>query len=420
MKRIILALLGALLAACGSEPTPAPPEAFITPTVEQLPTPTVEPTVTATPLPTEVPRDFTAYTHPTGVFTITLPQGWETLDASTNQRLRTRLLPPPGYGSRATVEVTNEGELGPDDIRAEFEQALRLYTVEQATGTYTQTGRASDETGTRYEAVFAYDDGKGGQGTERFIGQQSGPYFALTRIFLAEEDVFTLSSALETMATGLALNAQAGWGSAVAAINPAELPIVDALLWQDEEGITYWAGQVRNDSPAPVDNPQISVALCDDSEVVVAEVTEGMTISRIGQGAAIPFGLTFEELPDDVRVCQQSATGVPAQPDPTRTNALSLSTSVDRAAGLALLVEGNVTNNTLSPVTGIDLFIAVFDAEGAVVGHRVVSFGFETTLQPGQSQAFREPFEELGGEASTYIVYNEAVVLRETSPALQP
>ena len=421
MRTLFTVLLaGLFLAACGSEPTPAPPESFVTPTLEERPTSTAEPTPTVTPQPTPVPRDFRSYTHPTDVFTMALPQDWEPLDASTEQLLRTRLLPPPGYGSRVTVEVSNEGELEPDAVRGEFEQALRLYTVEEANGTYTQTGRASDESGLRYEAIYAYDDGRGGRGTERFIGQQVGPYFALLRIFIAEEDIFTLSGTMETMAAGLAINADAGWGSPVAAINPAELPIIDSLLWQDDEEITYWAGQVRNNSPTAVDNPLITVALCDESEVVVAEVTQEMTISRIGQGGTIPFGFTFADLPDDLTVCQQSVTGIPAQPERDLINALSVTTQVDRAAGIELLVTGLVTNNTLSSVTDIELMIAVFDEGGTVVGHRILEFGPGIILQPGQSLDFRETFEELANSGSSYIVYNEAVILREPSPALVP
>lgn len=420
MKTRLIALAVILLAGCAAEPTVLPPDAFATPTTQSLPTvvqPTAEPLPTPTLVPTEVPRSFVVYRQRTGVVSLTLPEGWEALDDSTDQRIRVRVLPPVGYGSRVTVEVVNEGPQQPDGVAALIESYIRLNYGEQPG--YTEVSRRTLDNGD-FEAVFAYDDGVGATGQERLIIRQAGPYFAAMRLFLADDDVFALTNTLDTIAGSLAVDTQIAWGTRVAAINPAELAVVNSLLWRDTDGVTYYMGEVRNNAPSAIQDVAVTVALCNQDEVVLNEITQPTAISVIRQGSTMPFAVVVEGLPEDVQLCSQSVTAAPARPDPSRTTGLALDSRVDTAAGIALLVEGTVTNAGLSPVTDIRILVGVYDEAGAVVGYAVVELGRETVLEPGQSAEFRTVLEETGGPGARYVIQAEGTVLRSINPSLNP
>jgi hypothetical protein len=90
---VILGVILSLLVACGPEPTEAPPEATTappestaTPTAKPTPlpeptaTPTTEPTPTPEPTATpeeEVELEFATYEHPSGAFSVDIPEGNE-------------------------------------------------------------------------------------------------------------------------------------------------------------------------------------------------------------------------------------------------------------------------------------------------------------------------------------------------------
>src|SRR5262245_55286093 len=114
---LIMALL--LLVACQQQTAPTVIVPVQTQSGDQaipvLPTvTTVALTAAPTSLPTPVPLFVSAYRHRSGVFAINQPEQWEVLDSSTPLRLFVRMLPPMGYGSRITINVTNEGPLTPN------------------------------------------------------------------------------------------------------------------------------------------------------------------------------------------------------------------------------------------------------------------------------------------------------------------
>src|SRR5262245_11026828 len=107
-QHVIVGVIVCIALVSGCAPDPG----SLTPTLDAA-TPTLEPTVapSLTPTPTIIPIAFTQFRHKSGVFGLSIPEGWEMLDSSTEQRLQIRFIPPPGFGSRVTVEATNTGIL---------------------------------------------------------------------------------------------------------------------------------------------------------------------------------------------------------------------------------------------------------------------------------------------------------------------
>ena len=260
---------------------------------------------------------------------------------STNQRLLVRFLPPQGYGSRVTIDITNEGPLNLDAQRALTESYIRLRYGQ--TGVYTETNRSELPDG-RIRILFNYNDTNGGTGLETLFIQQAGPYFVVLRVFLSDTDANKLSGALDAVVASLSVDALAAWGTRVAAINPAELLITNTAIWQDDEGFTYFAGELYNAAPSDIMDAELKLTFCGEGGVILAEVSAPIGLTIIEQGGSAPFGLALEGLQSDVTVCARQASAKPAEIIPSYTNALLLEPATGFDDDDNLVLTGKVTN----------------------------------------------------------------------------
>lgn len=387
--------------------TPGPTSPPATPTSTPAPT----------PLPTEVSREFRTYRHVSGVFEVTIPQEWEVLDSSTDQRLLVRCVPPIGYASRVTVDITNEGPLTPEQVSNLAESYIRLNYTNQ--GNYTEINRTELPDG-RLQFVFLFDDRRGAQGRETLYIRQVGPYFSALRVFLSDKDTFQLSQAIDTIAASLAIDALAVWGTSVAAINPAELLIVNTTLWRDAEDVTHYMGEVYNASPSDITDVQVRLVLCNDSGIVSAEITQPAALEVVPVGGSSPFAILVADLPAPVTVCAEQATANPAHPDPSYTTALSLDLTAGFDRQKHLIVQGRLTNPGLSPVTDVDVVLAIYDASNRIVGYHLLAYGPQLELAPGQSVGLEVVFPELAGEAHRYLALAQGHVVMAYNRSLAP
>lgn len=414
---VLVMLAGAMLEACSPEPTVPPPAGPATDTPVPLPTATPPPpTALPTAVPVEVPRTFVTYRHPSGVFMISLPDDWETLDDSNDRRLLTRLIPPIGFGSRVTIDITNEGPLSAEEVRNLAESYIHLHYAPESG--YTEVSRAELPDG-RLQVVFFYNDNRGASGRETLTIEQVGAYFVALRVFLSDKDTFHLSGALETMASSFSVDSSAVWGTRVAAINPAELAVVNTSLWRDAAGLTHYMGEVYNASSSDITSVQVRVAFCNNVGAVIAEAVQPTALERVKQGGSSPFSIVLEDMPADVTVCSAQPSAEPAQMNPFYISDLELNTS----AGFAdrqLVVQGQVTNRNLLPIHNIQIIVAIYNAQNQIIGLATFEAGGEARLEPGQSLPFQVVFSELGGEADHFMTVGQATAIRPSNPSLIP
>jgi hypothetical protein len=409
------------LGGCSSpQPTTAAPVepglATEPPTAPPSPSP-----LTPTARPTEALRSFIDYRHPSGVFGIALPDDWQIIDDSTGRLLLVRLIPPIGFGSRVTVEVRNEGTLTPEEVRALAESYIRLRYGDNPA--YTEVDRRDLDDG-RIQVTFLYNDHTGAIGRETLTIRHTEPYFSALRVFLSEPDTLYLSAALETIADGFTVDPQAVWGDQVAAINPAELVVVNTTMWQDRKGMTHYTGELYNASPVAITNAQIHTAFCADPNIIVAEVSQTIPPARIEQGSVIPFAfiIEIEGMPDLVTICSEQATAEPAQLDPTYTTAITveITASNHNQWRRDLTLEGQITNPTLTPVSSVEIIIAAYDAENHVIGYLLFRPELDGHLEPGQPQPFEVVLQELGGIPDHLAMLAQARVFEIDNPSLVP
>ncbi|NDJ51943.1 MAG: hypothetical protein GYB68_02520 [Chloroflexi bacterium] len=408
---VLVGLLALAGCAIFAPPTASPVTLAPTPT-GSLPTVTpFQPTEPPpTEPPTEVPRDYITFNHPTEVFNINIPLDWESIDESSDQRLLVRFIPPQGFASRVAIEVTNEGNLPADEVEILADSYLRLRYANNPN--YSQVSRTTLEDG-RIQVVFLYDDGRGGAGRETLYMEQIGQYFTALRLFLADKDASQLSLALDAVLSTFTINELANWGSQVAAINPAELLLVNTFLWRDNQGVTNYTGELYNTSPAPITEAQVRVAVCDVNGIILTEISTSVVLQRIERGAVAPFNIAVSDLPEGVEVCSERVSAQPAQPDATYTRSLNVDSFADLDNRNVLFVEGTIANPGLAPITEIELLVIVYNADGLAIGYQLVEFGGELILGPGESTGYRVEFEAgIGGEPVQFAALVQGIQLQ--------
>ena len=422
-----------LAAGCISAPGPAPEAAAVVgegPTLTASPTvspvasmpantapPSETPTGGPTPSPAGAVLNLRSARHESGVFSLSVPAGWEEMDHSADQRLLVSYVPPVGYGSRVTVDVTNEGPLPPTEVRALAESYVHLHYVSQPG--YTEISRAELPDG-RLQFVFQYSDGQGAQGRETLIIQQAGPYFAALRVFLSSADGVSTGQALEAITASFVIDPLVVWGTGVTTVASSDLPITGTTLWQDKDGVTYYMGEVRNASPVSVAGVEVRVALCDEGGIVMAEIVEKAALDQVLPGGSTPFAVRAEGLPSGVVVCAEQATASPAGGDRTYMSALTLRPRAGFDDDGRVVIEGEVSNPSLAPVTNIEVVLLVYGADDRLVGYHLIGFGPDVTLAPGETATFAHTFPELGGLAERFATLAEGRVAIFENPSLAP
>jgi hypothetical protein len=413
-QHLVAGLVILLLLISGCAPDPG----ALSPTLD-APTSTLEPTAapSPTPTPTIIPIAFTQFRHRSGVFGLSIPEGWETLDSSTEQRLQVRFIPPPGFGSRVTVEATNTGILTPDQLQERVNSYIDSIYAGSVAYVEQSRGNASDGA---LQIDYAYNDGKGATGTERLLTKQSGPYLLFMRLFLATPDAQVLAPILDQIQISMTIDPEVVWGTTVAAINPAELLIVNTFLWQEAQGKTNYAGEIYNASPSAIKNAHIKAAICDSNGIVITEVSQSAGVKVIEKESSAPFLIVLESMPRGVVVCSEQGSAEPAGSDPAYTSALIVDAtgSLNRAGRLQ--VQGTITNPTLASVQNVHVVISVYNNEGRVVGFTEINSEPGVILQPGQALPFAYVFERLGGRGDRFNTYVEAQIVSDSNPSLSP
>lgn len=408
------------LAACGPEPTviprPTPTPTLATAPTSSLPTATADfVTPNATPAPNELLRVYVPYRNRTGVFSLSHPDDWEVIDQSNERQLLVRFLPPIGFGSRITVDVTNQGPVAPEDLDPIIESYIQLNYVE--TGNYTEVSRDELADGRR-QIIFLYDDRLGASGRETLYIQQTGPYFSAMRVFISDRDGFFMNEAVETIVASYSVDSLAVWGTAVAAINPAEMLLLNTYVWQDRTGITYFMGELSNASRSEIFGIEMKIAFCNSAGVVLTEVEASPGLDRIRSGRSSPFVASADDLPNDVTICLQEVSARPARPDPFYTDGLSLTAEASLNFRRQLVIRGTLNNPTLVPVNNIRVILGVYDAQAQIIGYGQREYGLDLQLDPGQSVPFEYIFEEIGGTADRFTTLAQGTVVRASNPSL--
>ncbi len=229
-----------------------------------------------------------------------------------------------------------------------------------------------------------------------------------------------MSNALDAIAASFSVDPLAVWGGEAAEINPDSLKLVNTALWQDEDGIYYYMGEVRNDTSFHIAGIKVRAALCDQSGIVVADVQKSAALDWVEAGGSTPFSVKIEDVPDGVSVCGAQASAAPADYDPGYTTGLSIEPEASYNGDNQIRIEGTVTNPGLAEITGIEVFLMIYDPDDRVIGFTRIKLGEDVELGPGQSAQFDYTFKTVGGQPDRFATLGQAKVVSTLDPSLAP
>ncbi len=371
---------------------------------------------TPTPQPTPPTFDYTSYQHRSGVVSLLLPKEWRIIDNSTPRVIDVEFIPPAGFGSRIILTVTNEAATSEADLLAAMERTLQAnYENNDAYEQVSRSAFAEEQ----LEVEYIYADALGARGRETVLFERRGTYLLTLRTFLAERDSVALLTALETARSSLTIDTAIVWGSPVAAANPDDLFLVNTLVWQ-ADGQTYYTGEVYNTSGTDVDDVVLQVAFCNASNAVLVEVEQPLGYEMVPSGGAVPFRIVTDGVgrASGLQVCVTEIRGRPAVLPDNYINDLVLdataSASFDR-----LIIRGDLTNPTLSPVTEIEVLVAAYNDQDQIVGQEIVALD-EVRLLPGETIPFNHTLFALGGVPNRFTTLTQARTFDPLDASLAP
>lgn len=373
--------------------------------------------------PTPLPPDLApvTYRHPSGAFTVTLPETWARFERSADDLAAAHFTPPGGSAPALFISV----------IRVEDDAALttRINTFQTSVrpdvGRYSEQNRQALDDGAWRLGGIRITPGRLPQQVNTFI-QQSGDYVGVVEIVLPEnaDQLTRLERIVNTFRiVGDADGLEAAPFARLAAGLRPDLEIANVSTWATPEDVYFITGEVANYGVDAVGGVPVRVELSAAEGQGIIEAVDMVMGYSLLPGEYAPFSLRFGQLPPEEAThftltlgdteWSEAGTqmrGILGGESLTWTDE---STFTDENH---LLITGTVTNTSSRTVYAPLATITVFDS-----GQNVIAAAFTTiteglpesgALRPDERVDFTVRIQELGGEPANYIVNVQALPAR--------
>lgn len=370
------------------------------------------------------PTGFATYSHPTGVFTLSLPPDWVIGDRSDAFALDVTFSPPDAPDPLAGVTVINAQTLaqsrpdtGSDAAGGiiNLDELADLYlarVVEPSGGTYKEVDRQLQGDGS-LRVRYLIDSPDGTSQHNDFL-QVSGPYFVAMRTRLTDDPARQLT--LESIVNTLRVDVNAGWASdpAGAAATGAQLVgFANLNHWADSSGGFVLVGQVINQADEPLEFIRINAGVYDAAGDLLTEQDDFVSSDMLLPGELAPYSITFSDgLPPGAERYTLEASARYADVT-TQTfygpENFALSSEAAFEENGVLVVRGQVRNEGNLSASLVKVIVAVFDEERRIVATDT-SLVEDPSLAVGDVSAFSVRFFELGGAPGSFVVIAQGTI----------
>lgn len=368
------------------------------------------------------PTGFVTYTHPSGVFTLSLPSTWVVSDQSDTYAISTGFSPPDAPQPLASVYIASLTAFDPALTPGALPELNRLadlytqrfYTLTDAT---VKPAERTPQPDGSLRLSFIVDAPQGTTQHNDFV-QVNGPYVVVLRTLLPGDpaQLRTLARVVNT----LSVNATAGWASALdeeAGGAPRNLIDFASLNgWVDRSGGFVIAGQVVNNAPEAVEFVRVNARLFDAEGRVLLERDNFVSSDLVKPGERAPFSIVFSDgLPPGTVRYDLETSGRYAD-DAAQTfygpeNFALTSQAAFDEDGL-LVISGQVRNEGTRAADLVKVIVVIFDEQQRVTGTDTTLVDMQR-LAPGETSTYSVSFFELGGSASTFLVTAQGIVAGE-------
>ena len=363
--------------------------------------------------PTSLPPDRSpqTYTHPGGVFSLSIPPDWAVYTQHTTQ-LASAAFTPPGeivpYLRVVVVNLNVEPIL--NDVVQVYQQELRSDLAR-----YTEQDRQLMEDGSWRLTGLRESIGGELEQVNTFIAAD-GTLLSVVDVVIPDSP--ELLTQLEHGVNTLQVNANASLEAAnllaLSAISNTSLEVMNISTWWTPQGVYFVTGEVANRGTGYVTDVPVRVELQTEQGEGIAEALDTVMGYGIRPGEFAPFSLRFgqgqpENAPNYVLTLGNAEWNPVAEQ--TQLYGSEVLTWTDESSVTQdghLLISGSVTNTGQNTVYDPLATVTVFDANQQVIAAAFTSV-LEGALRPGASEEFSIRVPEYGGEAVNYYVNIQAL-----------
>ena len=360
------------------------------------------------------PTGFVTYSHPTGVFALSMPPDWVVNDLSDDSALNVEFSPPNSPEPHVRVyilSVAGEGAQAVSVLAPLSEQYLALRYSGPADTIYKEMGR-ENQPDMSVRICMLTDTPQGPVPYNDFL-QTGGPYFAALQIRLPLNDPAHLRT-LERIANTFDLYPEAAWRSVGENASAGSIiGFSDLNAWASRSGGFQIMGQVVNNGTVAIEFVRVTAQLYDAENQLLDERDNFVSSDLVQPGERAPFSILFPDgLPAaTARYDLDAAARYAGQVAETfygPENFAMVSESSFDAAGL-LVVRGQVRNDGPRRADLVRVIVTVFDDRQRVIGADATLVAAQS-LGPGEVSEFNVAFGELGGVAHTFLAVTQARV----------
>lgn len=358
--------------------------------------------------PTPLPPDQSplVYQHPSGAFSIRVPQDWTLYQQISDQLASVTFTPP-----NASAPVLTIGAIQ----MADAWETLPLINHYQA------NLRPNPDQYQEQDRILMPDGSWRIAGVRELAGglrQPVNTFFQRVDDLIAVMEIRLMNDPirldeLEIAANTLQLYPQHALTSTAVEmlgfISPADVQVIAFNAWTTAQDVYYVAGTVRNASPYDLDYAPVSVALVDDHGGTLVSAFDETMGYRLPAGGTAPFSVRFGEgqPPDATRFTITVGEGTPATRPVNHDGLQWIDYDITITPEGHQLIAGSVINQSDGALFDPQLIVTVFGADEAIIGTGFVTF-HDGALEAGDSAEIIMRIQDIGGMPATTLLTLQA------------
>lgn len=362
--------------------------------------------------PTPLPPDLSPlpFTHPDGIFSISVPRNWPVFTQRSATLASVTFTHPEADTPLLTAAVVNLGQpIAPTSLGALMADYQANHRPDR--NQYREQDRSAMGDGSwRISGVRTTDAGV--QQLNTFI-EASGAYFSIIEVVVPADSLRTpmlmteLQNAVNTFRVIPDNSLQPTELSTLSFVRRAGLEVVNIAGWTTPAGVFFVTGEVSNNTGQTLASLPVQVALLDSAGSVLDSAADLTMGYGIPPGAFMPFSVRFGagQPPEAVRYVVQITTDTLPEPETpfAGRDALTWDDTSTFADNGDLLITGEVRHTGGAVLRDPLAIVTVFDDEGRVIGAWFAPLPVQR-LEAGQAAPFEIRVAELGGDPINYIV----------------
>ena len=364
--------------------------------------------------PPPPPPDISAllYTHPAGIFSVSVPRNWSVYEQNTTV-VASAAFSIPGENQPAiefavmnTGQPFNSSSFG--SLIDRYQQQIRPDVTY-----YTEVSRQAMGDGSWRISGLRRLPGGLTQPINTFI-QQSGTFLSVIDVLVSDDSkrMTQLQQIINTFTVNLASKLEAADPKVLGYASSGGVEFLHITTWLTPKNVFFITGEVANRGTIQLTDIPVRAVLKTSDGLPIAEAVDTVMGYSLPPGGFAPFSLRFGQ----------------GQPALTSTFELSLGNDTWRSqsdrvvygqdelkwedkssfeADGSMIIDGTVQNISQKPILSPRVVATVFASDGNVIAAGFVDL--TAALNPADSTTFRILVPETGGQPANYIVNVQAL-----------